>query len=82
MIGNLIGGFVIILIGTVLAPSVANLVVQAQYPVNSSVGNLTAGNLTGASSTILGLVSLFYILGVASVGISVAVTGLKQAGVF
>jgi xanthine/uracil permease len=69
MLGNLIMGFIVILVGTSLAPTVADQVVAAQ-----------AGNVTGASSTILGLTTLFYVLGVASAGISVAAQGLRASG--
>jgi len=62
-------GFIVILVGTSLAPTVADQVVAAQ-----------AGNVTGASSTILGLTTLFYVLGVASAGISVAAQGLRASG--
>jgi len=70
MLGNLIGGFIVIVIGVTLLPTVANQVVAAQ-----------AGNVTGASSTILGLTTLFFALAVTAVGIGVAVMGLKQAGI-
>jgi len=62
-------GFIVILVGTSLAPTVADQVVAAQ-----------AGNVTGASSTIMGLTTLFYVLGVASAGISVAAQGLRASG--
>jgi len=69
MLGNLIMGFIVILVGTSLAPTVADQVVAGQ-----------AGNITGASDTILGLTTLFYVLGVASAGISVAAQGLRASG--
>jgi len=69
MLGNLIGGFIVIVVGVNLIPSVADQVVAAQ-----------AGNVTGASSTILGLTTLFFALGIAAAGISVAAQGLRAAG--
>ncbi len=75
MLGNLIMGFIVILVGTSLAPTVANQVVAAQ---DNGTGNDT--NITGASSTILGLTTLFYVLGVASAGIAVAAQGLRASG--
>ena len=69
MLGNLIGGFIVILVGVSLLPEVANQVVAAQ-----------AGNVTGASSTILGLTTLFFALGITSAGINVAAQGLRSAG--
>jgi hypothetical protein len=69
MLGNLLGGFIIILVGVTLLPSVANAVVAAQ-----------TGNVSGVASTVIGLTTIFYALGIASAGISLAVTGLRQAG--
>lgn len=69
MLGNLIGGFIVVLIGVNLIPTVANQVVAAQ-----------GGNVTGAASTILGLTTVFYALGIMSAGVGLAVNGLRQAG--
>lgn len=69
VLGNLIGGFIVIVVGVNLIPTVANQVVAAQ-----------AGNVTGAASTILGLTTLFYALGILSAGIALAVNGLRSAG--
>jgi len=69
MLANLLGGFIVILVGVNLIPSVADQVVAAQ-----------AGNVTGASSTILGLTTIFFALGIMSAGVSLAVSGLRNAG--
>ena len=69
MLGQLIAGFVVILVGTALLPTVANQVVGAQ-----------TGNVTGASSTLVGLTTLFYALAVATAAISIAVSGLRTVG--
>lgn len=69
MLGNIFGAFIVIIVGVNLAPTVADQVVAAQN-----------GNITGASSTILGLTTLFYCLGIASVAIGMSVSGLRQAG--
>ena len=69
MLGNLIGGFIVILVGVTLIPTIANEVTAAQ-----------AGNVTGAASTILGLTTLFFALGIASAGIAIAAQGLRAAG--
>jgi hypothetical protein len=71
MLGNLIGGFIVILVGVTLAPTVAN-------QVASSVE--TGANITGASATIIQLTTLFYCLSVASVGIGIATVGLRNSG--
>ncbi len=77
MLGNLIGGFVVILVGVSLMPAVANEVVGAQT-INSTGGNVSS--VTGAASTIIGLTTLFFALGIASAGIAVAAQGLRAAG--
>ena len=70
MLGNLIFGFIIILVGATLAPTVANEVKGAQ----------NNANITGASNTIIGLTTLFYCLAVASTGIGIATAGLRNSG--
>ncbi len=69
MLGRLIGGFITILVGVTILPTVADEVSVAQ-----------GGNVTGAASTITGLITLFFALGVMSAGISIAVGGLRDAG--
>ncbi len=69
MLGNLIGGFIVIIIGVNLIGSVADEVVRAQ-----------SGNVTGAASTILGLTPLFFALGIMSAGVALAIGGLRNAG--
>lgn len=69
MLGNLIGGFIVILVGTALLPTVANQVVAAQ-----------TGNVTGASSTLVGLTTLFYALAIATSAIGIAAQGLRNSG--
>ena len=77
MLGELIGGFIVILIGVTLAPSVANAVESGQ--VNSSGG--TGGvNITGSDATILSLTTLFYCLAVATTGMGLAMVGLRKGG--
>jgi hypothetical protein len=70
MLGNIIGGFIVILVGTTLAPTVAQNVGTAQAD----------GNITGASDTILGLTTLFYCLSIAASAISIAAQGLRNSG--
>ncbi len=69
MLGNLIGGFIVILVGVTLIPTIADEIANAQ-----------AGNVTGAASTILGLTTIFYALGIMSAGVGLAVGGLRNAG--
>jgi hypothetical protein len=78
MLGNIIGGFVIILVGTTLAPTIASNVAGAIYS-NLTTKEISA-NMTNGSATILNLSVLFYNLSVASVAIGMAAQGLKNAG--
>ena len=67
--GRLIEGFITILIGVNLIPTVADQVVAAQ-----------AGNVTGSASSILGLVTLFFALAIMIAGVNIAVGGLQDVG--
>jgi len=69
MLGNLIGGFIVIIIGVNLIGTVADEVFAAR-----------SGNVTGAASTILNLTPLFFSLGIMSAGVALAVGGLRNAG--
>lgn len=69
MLGNIIVGFIVILVGTSLLPTVANQVAGAQ-----------SGNVTGAASTLVGLTTLFFSLAIATAAIAVAVQGLRGSG--
>jgi len=76
MLGNLIGGFVTIVIGVNLIGSVADDVVCARYTCSGA----GATNVTGAANTILGLTPLFFSLGIMSAGVALAIGGLRNAG--
>jgi lysozyme family protein len=78
MLGNLIGGFIVILVGITLAPVVADNVQLAR--LNASGGTDGSINVTGAASTILGLTTLFYVLAIASAAIGIATLGLRNSG--
>jgi len=77
MLGNIIGGFIVILVGVTLAPTVA-------AEVRGARGNVTGigvgTNVTGAANTILGLTTLFYCLSIAGAAIGIATVGLRNAG--
>jgi len=79
MLGNIIGGFIVILVGSTLAPTVANAVSQATG-YNDSGGANHPSNITGASYTILGMTTLFYNLSIASTAIGIAAQGLRNSG--
>jgi len=78
MLGNLIGGFIVILIGVTLAPTVADTVKSGTDPDSNAS---TSANISGASASIFNLTTLFYSLAVASSGIGLAVVGFRKAGV-
>ena len=78
MLGNLVGGFIVILVGVTLMPTIADQVYYAQNW--NSTGEFGNSSITGATSTILGLTTLFYALAVGAAGISIAAQGLKAAG--
>ena len=77
MLGNLLGGFIVILIGLTIIPSVADSIVDA---TQNSTGGTEGINVTGVSATILDLTTIFFAIGIMSAGISLAVQGLKNAG--
>jgi len=78
MLGQLVGGFVVILVGVTLVPPVADGIAGALSA--NSTGAAGNSSISGASATILGLTTLFFSLAVASVGIAVASQGLRAAG--
>ncbi len=78
MLGNLIGGFITIVIGVNLIGPIADDV--ALNTNNGCTQSSGCYNLTGAAGTILGLVPLFFALGIMSAGVALAVGGLRNAG--
>lgn len=84
MLGNLIGGFVTILVGVNLVPEVANGVWAAQSYVNETgpdgATNTSLTNVTGTAATIVNLTTLFFVLGIVAAGIALSVQGLRKAG--
>jgi hypothetical protein len=78
MLGNIIGGFIVILVGVTLAPTIADQVSIATHNTNGSNGGQI--NITGASSTVLGLTTLFFNLSIAGAAIGIASQGLRNSG--
>lgn len=78
-LANVIGGFIVVLIGVTLIPEVANNVDTARY-FNSNTSTPT--NVSTAQGTILNLTILFFAVGVMAAGVAIATQGLKQAGMF
>jgi hypothetical protein len=77
MLGRLIGGFITILVGVSLLPTVAD---EVKGAYTNSTGN-EMGNITGGALSITKLIPLFFALGVMSAGVAIAVGGLRDAGI-
>ena len=77
MLGNLLGGFIVILIGVNLIPSIADQISNAKTGQEESGDG---ANITGSSATILDLTIIFFALGIMAAGVSLAVGGLRNAG--
>ena len=75
MLADLIGGFITILVGVTLVPVIADQIHAARYENGNNVTNIT-----GASSTLLSLTTLFFVIAVMGTGVGVAARGLKAAG--
>ena len=71
-LGRLLEGFITILIGVNLVAPVADQVTQVQ--------NASISNVTGSSATIVGLVTLFFVLAIMIAGVNIAVGGLQDVG--
>ena len=69
-LGRLLEGFITILIGVNLIGPVAD---QVYLTTNAT-------NVTGAASTIVNLVTLFFALGIMVAGVNIAVGGLQDVG--
>lgn len=70
-------GFITVIVGVSLIPTVADTITQAIHPG----GNLSVdGNVTGSSASILELTVLFFALGIMVAGIGIAVGGLADVG--
>jgi len=69
MLGQILVNFIVILVGVNLVPSIANTVFDANQ-----------GNVTGASSAILALVPLFFVLGIVITTIQSSIAILARLG--
>lgn len=79
VLGNLLGGFITILVGVNLIPAVADGVFDARW--NNGSAERVATNVTGAASTIIDLSTLFFALGIMASGVGLATAGLREAGI-
>ena len=80
MLGNLIGGFIVIIVGVSLLPTIADEIVSVTSNSSGTVGG-NGVNVTGTTATVLNLVPLFFALGIMSAGVAITVGGLRNAGI-
>lgn len=69
-IPNIIGGFVVILVGTSLIPTISDSFNLAQ----------AESNVTGVSDTMVGLTVLFFTLAIVASAFAIAFAGIRRAG--
>lgn len=69
-IGYLLGGFIVILVGINILPTILN---KVKWDTN-------VANVTGVAGTVLNIVPLFFALGIMAAGISVVIGGLRRGG--
>ena len=69
VLGNMIGGFITIIVGVNLIRTVADQVEAAQQ-----------GNVSGAAGTLLDLTTLFFALSIMATAISTGVSALRESG--
>lgn len=67
-LGNLVGGLMVLFVGVTILPLVKDEVASA------------SANLTGSSETMLGLVTIFFILGLVAVAIAMVAIPLRKRG--
>jgi len=79
MLGNMLGGFIVILVGVNLIPTIADQISTA----GTNDGTVDQANLSTVNSTaftILDLTTIFFALGIMAAGVSLAIGGLRNAG--
>jgi len=79
MLSNIIGGFLIIVIGVNLLPIVANSVAYAKT-VNITGGTEGTPTLSGAGAAMIDLVTLFFAMGIMVAAVATVISGLRGAG--
>lgn len=77
VLANILGGFIVIIVGTGLMPAVGDAVFSARFH-NAT----TPTNVTGAAGTIVALSTLFFALGIMAAGVALAVNGFRESGMF
>ena len=77
MFAGLIGGFVLLYIGVILAPLIANQVTAAGQTYETSRAN---SSISGSSGTLLGLTTTFYCLTLAAIALATTTQALRASG--
>ncbi|HED06273.1 MAG TPA: hypothetical protein ENI61_06290 [Ignavibacteria bacterium] len=70
MLQNILWGFIVIVIGINLAPTIANQVAAAQ----------SNSNFSSTDNTLLGLITTFYVISLLAVAITLVSVSFRQAG--
>ena len=81
-LGNIIGGLVVILVGASLLPTIAEEVSSAcleQLNISSAANTMLCSS-SGEPSGMLGMIVLFFALGIVVAAIGTVVSGLRNAG--
>lgn len=68
-------GFITVIVGVSLIPTVADTI-----SIATGGGNASLTNMTGSAASILELTTLFFALGIMVAGIGIAVGGLADIG--
>jgi len=79
LMGNLVGGFIGIIVGIALLPNISDI--TNSFLLESNVTNISEGLGGGGTNTLLSLVPIFFVLAMVGMGLATVFTGLKNAGV-
>ena len=79
LLANLIGGFIVLLIGFALIPTIMETVENAITNITIQ-GNLTAPPEGSWGMTMINLVPLFFVLAILTVAVAMGYQGLRSAG--
>ena len=74
-LGRMMQGFITVIVGVSLIPTVADTIAVA-----TGNGNLSNSNMSASAVSILELTTLFFALGIMVAGIGIAVGGLADIG--
>ncbi len=78
MLGNLIGGLVVIIIGIVMYPTMVEQIDIAA----GATSNVTNIPIFDSANTLLGLLPLFFALGILMVALNLVMSMLRDVGLF